>query len=89
MPGPSSSIVVLVQSPVAATSICGRGATAAEISMLENWTRSPGAFSQRQPPCMEWDTITHGACAASRSSTKPSMNVCVPPPEPPVQASRE
>src|ERR1039458_8640467 len=56
--------------------------------MFEYSTRSPGTFSHRQPPCMVCETITTGACAARRSSTAPSMNVCVPPPDSPVQASR-
>src|ERR1035441_4058029 len=76
MAGPSTVSVSFVQSPLAATRICGRGAAAAAISMLEYSTRSPGSFSHEQPPCMVCETITIGACAASRSSTAPSMNVC-------------
>ncbi len=87
--GPSTVIMVSVQSPVAPTMICGLGAAAAAISMLEKSTRSPGAFSHKQPPCMECDTITHGATAASRSSIAPSIMVCVPPPDSPVMASRD
>src|SRR5918996_5752289 len=31
--------------------------------------RRPGAFSHRQPPCMEWETITMGACAYTSVGT--------------------
>src|SRR2546430_4279575 len=40
-------------------------------------------------PLFRSDTITIGACAASRSSTAPRINVCVPPPDAPVHASRD
>src|SRR5438876_759785 len=46
------------------------------------------AVSQLHPPCIVWETMTMGAWTASRSSTDPSINVWVPPPDSPVQARR-
>src|SRR5207249_11235415 len=44
-------------------------------------TRSSGAFSHTQPPCMFIETMTIGNAAASRSlSLIESKIVCVPPP---------
>ena len=58
----------------------GLGANSAAISMLLVPTRSSGAFSQTQPPCIAVDTITAGNAAVGRSSIADSRNVCVPPP---------
>ena len=58
--GNSSSSVCDVQSPVADTMSSGRGAIVAPISTLVVSSRSPGGFSQRQPPCMRSEIMLTG-----------------------------
>ena len=56
--------------------------------LYEEPIRSPLIFSQVHPPCRVVDTITTGTETSGRSSTAESMNVWVPPPLPPVTATR-
>ena len=41
-------------------------------------------FSHRQPPCMWSEIMLTGTATATRGSTAPSRNACVPPPDSPV-----
>ncbi len=86
MAGYSIRGVAQVQSPVADTSIIGRGAINAPISILEVFLRMSGAFSHIHPPCMEHEIIFTGAETFTRVSTAHNRNVCVTPPDAPVQA---
>ncbi len=61
MAGYSSLGTFFVQSPVADTNNIGFGANAAAMSRLLMPRRSPGAFSQYDPPCMWAETMFTGA----------------------------
>ena len=88
MAGNALVIVLAVQSPLAPTRIMGRGAASAANSTLSVPCRSPAAFSHTQPPWNESETMTTGAATLIRGSSAVRRNVCVPPPDSPVQPIR-
>ena len=91
MKGNSSSGVVLVQSPPSLTRSSGFGAmmaasSASQVPPPASCTGMP--LSQGHPPSKWLATCTTGAEALMRSSSRVSSTVCVPPPLPPLAATR-
>ena len=84
MAGNSTSGVLEVQSPLVETSINGRGAIIAPISVLMESRRKSGAFSQMHPPWKWAEIMFTGAATEILGSTAISRNVWVPPPDAPV-----